>query len=131
MHNIISQQKIKYSFLCIKDRKQSDTREAGMDWNMEIHKTAAVALLCPAQKSQTFIVGWRVLCNICVIHSWHSFFLLFMAQDALDKFQTLFNTEILEPAKWDHKHAFLSQELTLASYLIKFTRILMTDCMKK
>lgn len=45
MHNITSQQKIKYSFLCIKDRKQSDTREAGMDWNMQLYKTAAVAAL--------------------------------------------------------------------------------------
>lgn len=45
MHSIISQQKIKYSFFCIQDRKQSDTREAGLGWNMELQETAAVAAL--------------------------------------------------------------------------------------
>lgn len=36
---------MKYSFLCIKHRKQSDTREAGTDWNTQPYKMAAVAAL--------------------------------------------------------------------------------------
>lgn len=130
-----------------------------MDWNMELHKTAAVAALsyvsnfspiiqnikmaticlpflclCPAQKrtakhllqDEEFCITFASLIpdTVSSSFSWHKTCLT-------NKFQPVFNTEILEPAKWDHKHVFLSQELPLASCLTEFTRILMADCAKK
>lgn len=45
----------------------------------------------------------------------HSFVLFFMAQEILiNKLDTVFNTEVLDPGKHEDEHVFLSQVLTLA-----------------
>lgn len=51
---------MKYNFLCIKDRKQSDTREAGIDWNTQPYKTAAEAALSYLGHFSTIILSTKM-----------------------------------------------------------------------
>lgn len=51
---------MQYSFLCIKDRKQSDTREDGIDWNTQLYKTTAVAALSYLSNFSTIILSIKV-----------------------------------------------------------------------